>query len=161
MRSLLALVSLASCVLAQRFNVQEPVGSFPGVPDLGRNVTTMHLSELGSTDEFTALVHPKFPNHQVRVKKTKFCDLTVKFVSHFLNKNPRHLTNGTTKVHTRGTLMSIPARNICSSISSRADVIQPKVNALILPFCSRSLTCCPVDDVMMWINGGGTVSFRD
>jgi len=97
MRSLLALVSLASCTLAQRFNVQDPIGSFPGVPDLGRNVTTMHLSELGSTDDFTTLVHPKFPGHQVRVKKTKFCDPTVKFVSHLLKHNPRHLTNATTK----------------------------------------------------------------
>ena len=44
----------------------------------------MHLSELGSTEEFTTLVHPKFPYHQVRVKKTDFCDPTVKFVSHFL-----------------------------------------------------------------------------
>lgn len=96
MRSLLALISLASCALAQRFNVQDPIGSFTGVPDLGRNVTTMHLSELGSTDEFTTLFHPKFPNHRVRVKKTKFCDLTVKFVSHLLQRNPHHLTDAFT-----------------------------------------------------------------
>ena len=81
MRSLLALISLASCALAHGFDTQEPTGAFPGIPRLGRNVTTMHLSELGSTDEFTALVHPKFPYHQVRIKKTEFCDPTVKFVS--------------------------------------------------------------------------------
>ena len=84
MWTLLALVSLASCALARSFNAQEPIGYFPSVPELERNVTTMHLSELGSTDEFTALVHPKFPYHQVRVKRTKFCDPTVKYVCRLL-----------------------------------------------------------------------------
>ena len=37
-----------------------------------------HLSEL-STDSYTALVHPRFPGHRVRVKKTEFCDNTVKY----------------------------------------------------------------------------------
>ena len=97
MRSLLALVSLASYAFAQRFNVQEPLGSFSAVPKLEGNVTTMHLSELGSTDEFTTLVHPRFPYYQVRVKKTNFCDPTVKFVSRFFERNPRHLSCIATK----------------------------------------------------------------
>ena len=40
-------------------------------------VQTRTLSSLAS-DEFTALTHPRFPNHGVRVKKTSFCDPTVK-----------------------------------------------------------------------------------
>lgn len=88
MRSLPVLISLVGCTLAQGFNVQETVKSFPHVPELGRNVTTMHLSELRSTDEFTTLDHPKFPYHQVRVKKTKFCDPTVKFVFRSLGRDP-------------------------------------------------------------------------
>ena len=97
MRSLLALISLAGCVVAQRFGAQEPIGSFSNVPSLGRNVTAMHLSELGTTDEFTALVHPRFPYHQVRIKKTKFCDPTVKLVSGIVTRNPRRLTHPSTK----------------------------------------------------------------
>ena len=31
-------------------------------------------------DEFTTLTHPSFSRHQVRVKKTNFCDPTVKCV---------------------------------------------------------------------------------
>lgn len=42
------------------------------------NVTPMHLSSLDSQDEFVALNHPRFPAHQVRVKKSNFCDPTVK-----------------------------------------------------------------------------------
>jgi len=100
MRSLLVLILLAGCALAQGFNIvnaQEPIGYFPGVPDLGRNVTTMLLSELGSTDDFTALVHPKFPYHQVRIKKTKFCDPTVKSVPHSFERNAHRMTHATTK----------------------------------------------------------------
>jgi hypothetical protein len=36
-----------------------------------------HLSSVTSTD-FTAISHPHFPNHQVRIKKSNFCDPTVK-----------------------------------------------------------------------------------
>jgi hypothetical protein len=39
--------------------------------------TLMHLSSIAS-NEFTALSHPRFPNHQVRVKKSNFCDSTVR-----------------------------------------------------------------------------------
>lgn len=39
----------------------------------------MHLSNIESHD-FTTLSHPRFPNHQVRLKKSHFCDPTVKCV---------------------------------------------------------------------------------
>ena len=42
------------------------------------NVTRLHLSSLSAGDDFTTLNHPRFPDHQVRVKKTEFCDPTVK-----------------------------------------------------------------------------------
>ena len=42
------------------------------------NFTTMNLSDLGLKDEFTVFSHPSFLNYQVRIKKTDFCDPTVK-----------------------------------------------------------------------------------
>ena len=36
-----------------------------------------HLSAL-SSDEFSALGHPLFPSHAVRIKQSRFCDETVK-----------------------------------------------------------------------------------
>lgn len=44
------------------------------------NFTTLHLSSITGDDTFTALRHPRFPAHQVRVKKSNFCDPTVKLV---------------------------------------------------------------------------------
>ena len=41
---------------------------------------TRALASVTSQDEFVALTHPRFPAHQVRVKKTPFCDPTVKCV---------------------------------------------------------------------------------
>lgn len=38
---------------------------------------TLHLSAL-NLDGYTALSHPRFPNHRIRVKKSNFCDPTVK-----------------------------------------------------------------------------------
>lgn len=74
---LLGCLSLAATALAQ-FAINPNV--LNGHSGLGRieNVTTMHLSALGIKDEFVALRHPGFPAHQVRVKKTNFCDPTVK-----------------------------------------------------------------------------------
>lgn len=43
-------------------------------------VETMHLSSISSTEEYTVLNHPKHPGHSIRVKKTDFCDPTVKYV---------------------------------------------------------------------------------
>ena len=40
-------------------------------------VQPLHLSSIGSGG-FTALFHPSFPNYRVRVKKSNFCDPTVK-----------------------------------------------------------------------------------
>lgn len=49
-----------------------------GRVDVPFNFTTIELGSLQSTDSFTALMHPDFPGHQVRIKKADFCDPTVK-----------------------------------------------------------------------------------
>lgn len=48
-------------------------------PHNASSLQTYSLSSIASGD-YTALSHPRFPNHQVRVKKTQFCDPTVKYV---------------------------------------------------------------------------------
>ena len=45
--------------------------------DNNSQIQPFHLSSIGS-EGFTAVSHPKFPNHRVRVKKSNFCDPTVK-----------------------------------------------------------------------------------
>lgn len=40
----------------------------------------MNLSAIASEESFTALSHPRFPNHGVRIKKSTFCDPTVSSV---------------------------------------------------------------------------------
>lgn len=48
---------------------------------LNANLTsTLHLSSVSSVEQFTTLSHPLYPNHRVRVKKSNFCDPTVKYV---------------------------------------------------------------------------------
>lgn len=63
---------LVACLLsvcgAQR--VQSPLNA--------SDAPALRLSAVTSQDEFTVLTHPRFRNHQVRVKKTDFCDPTVK-----------------------------------------------------------------------------------
>ena len=40
---------------------------------------TLHLSSIASEQVYTALHHPNFSAHQVRIKKSSFCDPTVKY----------------------------------------------------------------------------------
>ena len=44
------------------------------------NFTTLQLSSLQNEREFTTLGHPRFPEYAVRIKKSSFCDPTVKYV---------------------------------------------------------------------------------
>ncbi|GLB36810.1 putative peptidase S10 family protein [Lyophyllum shimeji] len=48
------------------------------------------LSVLSET-EFTQLSHPAFPDHGVRIKKTPFCDHTVKSYTGYIDIETRHL----------------------------------------------------------------------
>ncbi|KAF8883441.1 Alpha/Beta hydrolase protein [Infundibulicybe gibba] len=57
------------------------------IPSVMRNVSqvqTMHLASVDS-GEFTALSHPRFPGHSVRIKKTHFCDPTVSVYTGYLD----------------------------------------------------------------------------
>ncbi|EKM51694.1 uncharacterized protein PHACADRAFT_261985 [Phanerochaete carnosa HHB-10118-sp] len=56
-------------------------GLFSPVEDLG----------LLSTSEFTALAHPTFPNYNVRIKKSDFCDGTVRAFTGYIDIEARHL----------------------------------------------------------------------
>jgi len=49
-----------------------------------------HLSAL-SVDSFTTFGHPYFPNHSARIKKTNFCDPTVKSVG--ISVSPHTVSN--------------------------------------------------------------------
>lgn len=40
----------------------------------------MNLAAIASEESFTALSHPRFPQHAVRIKKSTFCDPTVSSV---------------------------------------------------------------------------------
>jgi cathepsin A (carboxypeptidase C) len=47
--------------------------------------TPLESLELLSESRFSTLGHPLFPNHSVRIKKTRFCDETVRYTyNHFL-----------------------------------------------------------------------------
>lgn len=51
---------------------------------LGAHVTTLSATVAGH-DEYTTLTHPDFRRHQVRVKKTDFCDPTVNVYTGYLD----------------------------------------------------------------------------
>lgn len=46
-------------------------------PNNAPKSTINNLSSIGHSD-FAAFTHPGFPSHRIRVKKTNFCDPTVK-----------------------------------------------------------------------------------
>ena len=79
-----SLLCLAGGVAAQFAKIPYQK-SLPGNIQLGlqtvANDTTLQLSSITEEHAYTALTHPAFPAHQVRVKRTKFCDPTVKYVS--------------------------------------------------------------------------------
>ena len=73
----LALTALAQFKpLSNAYEVQFRIDD--GGSDHAANINTLLLSNLVPGDDFITLNHPSFPAHQVRVKKTEFCDSTVK-----------------------------------------------------------------------------------
>lgn len=56
-----------------------------GFEDSNETLPTAHLSSISSHSEFTTLRHPRFPTHQVRVKKSNFCDPTVNVYTGYLD----------------------------------------------------------------------------
>ncbi|THV00557.1 alpha/beta-hydrolase [Dendrothele bispora CBS 962.96] len=61
-------------------------------PSSSKPDETLHLSSVG-LNEFTTLTHSRFPKHQVRVKKTAFCDPTVNVYTGYLDvdEGAKHL----------------------------------------------------------------------
>lgn len=89
--------------------------------------TINHLSSLGDS-EYTALAHPRFPNHRVRIKKSNFCDPTVKLA--FVYCHPYlaiTLTISLLAASIQVTLMLMQVLSICFSISLRVVGIRRKV----------------------------------
>ena len=117
--------------------------------------TINHLSSIG-VSEYTALTHPRFPNHRVRIKKSNFCDPTVKLV--FVYCQPYLAITPTISLlaaFIQATLMLMQVLSICFSISSRVVGIRRRVyNSSSTNLVQSSLIRSLVDDVMMWINGG-------
>jgi hypothetical protein len=77
----LTLVSV-TCATRPQVTLHEPeaLTTPVNIPTYAHNasqVQPLHLSSIGSGG-FTALSHPSFPNYRVRVKKSHFCDPTVK-----------------------------------------------------------------------------------
>ena len=74
------LLSISSCYPANQVPLHDTSHKIDDYPSTdGAQMKRMHLSDIVSTDSFTTLTHPQFPNHSVRIKKTEnFCDTTVK-----------------------------------------------------------------------------------
>ena len=94
--------------------------------------TINQLSSIGDS-EFTALTHPQFPNHRVRIKKSNFCDPTVKLALVYHRPSPTiALMVPLLAAFTRDTLTLMQVLSICFSISSRVVGIQRKVCSLFV-----------------------------
>ncbi|KAH9916737.1 serine carboxypeptidase [Epithele typhae] len=79
--ALLAVVSAGVALGAQHPFTAYDEGLFTPLGDLG----------LLSTSEFTTLAHPAFPNHNVRVKQSQFCDGGVNAYTGYIDVEARHL----------------------------------------------------------------------
>ncbi|THH33777.1 hypothetical protein EUX98_g464 [Antrodiella citrinella] len=75
-------VSLAAFATAQAS--QSPFTS-PIVKTTHRISADASLASITSEQQYTALTHPRFPHHQVRVKKSSFCDPTVNVYTGYLD----------------------------------------------------------------------------
>ncbi|KAF8164869.1 Alpha/Beta hydrolase protein [Crassisporium funariophilum] len=87
--SLSVFASLSTIIASTNGYVASPSVQtvFSNSNSISRNtseLSTCHLSSIGS-GEFTALSHPRFPNHRVRVKKSHFCDPTVNVYTGYLD----------------------------------------------------------------------------
>ena len=75
-------ILFATSVLAD-IALQVPIASVPIVGSAGIhhdvvNGTRLPLAVATSVEAYTTLVNYRFPRHQIRVKKSNFCDPTVK-----------------------------------------------------------------------------------
>ncbi|THG99560.1 hypothetical protein EW026_g2810 [Hermanssonia centrifuga] len=82
MLRLAPILCLVSSALAQLGGIQY---SFVQPTDVNFSIPALHLSSITAEDTFHSLSHPHFPAHQVRVKKTSFCDPTVNVYTGYLD----------------------------------------------------------------------------
>ena len=59
--------------------LHSPVGGDSHIPTAA-TITPLSLDAL-ATEQYTTLKHPAFPRHQVRIKKSGFCDGSVQYVA--------------------------------------------------------------------------------
>ncbi|KAJ3532250.1 hypothetical protein NM688_g7451 [Phlebia brevispora] len=82
------LLCLVGCSLATQLG-QEALLAANELPvnihDDAANITTIQLSSITEENAYTVLTHPRFPAHQVRVKKSNFCDPTVNVYTGYLD----------------------------------------------------------------------------
>src|SRR5438105_948552 len=80
---------LCASALQEPFLVTNNTSSLPTASaenyDWGLFTPLESLSRVSEQD-FTVLGHPFFPKYSVRIKKSKFCDTTVKYVVFFPSK---------------------------------------------------------------------------
>ena len=73
----ISLLCVAGAVVAQKYRFDNPQVAFHA-KNQSTDLAKMQLSSVVDEAAFTTLIHPNFPTYQVRVKKTAFCDPTVK-----------------------------------------------------------------------------------
>jgi hypothetical protein len=99
-------------------------------PDFRVNVLAqqLKLSNVHSNETFTTIYSPRDPSRSIRVKKTSFCDSTVKCVN--FNCSSRYFTHSLTPVLTQDTWTLIMGLSICSSTSTSLEVILMRMMSL-------------------------------
>jgi len=105
------------------------------------------LSTLSETD-FTAISHPFFPNVGARIKKTRFCNETVKWAFHCIVSN-LSVDPSPSSAHTLGTLTF--KLSIFSSIFLRADVTQSRTTLYFGPMAAQGA-------LLQWVSSWNSVS---
>lgn len=107
---------LAFVTVATAFSVDQ---QFLGV--LANTSRPTHLSVV-SSDAFTTLTHPKFPKHGIRIRKSSFCDPTVKYTTQSICIQPMLMC-----LQVFGLATWTRARSISFSTFSKADGIRTRV----------------------------------
>lgn len=134
--SIIALIPVLSSVATVAASYRTPLTregllQLPLTPGYDYDAILKPVSTLSalSSESFTVLTHPAFPRHSARIKKTDFCDHTVKYVQFILivGQEPRcliltSLWVPSDEAHTQATLTS--RRNISSFGFLRAEGIQ-------------------------------------
>ena len=136
LKSLFVAAGLALSLVGGVQTQQLPLGNAKYAPyDAGLFTPVEDLGVLSVT-EFTTLAHPAFPKYNVRIKKSDFCDGTVRYVVWFLQCVSLHAmlriqiaNGGRVRDFYSGLSQdtSTSRRGTCSSTSSRAGATPTKI----------------------------------